>query len=703
MLVPACRERGVSRAGVIGSQGRGSIRLCPPMLPRFPDAGGAAYRGQSGAPLLASSSSPEFRVEAQLDLDPRMSPHLHLRAFTGRPAAIGAAHRRPRDQHGLAGRALAIPALTLAESYATGEAYQIHRRLPPRRRAVLGPDLADAVERTLLLLEDTGLTGSRTSRRRAARPVRRLRPPRRARDRGLAGRRLRDGRRGAADPVMAARPSSPAPCSPPPAGALFLVRDRLPWPPLEAAFANGRDTPWQRLPGRGGLIEIDGDGERDAGPRGGRLRRRSSRPSTGAWPSASPCPASWPRRCWPMASAASPTLTHTVRLDLAIPGLAVPNLRAAVLDLAAVASRERARLPAADRPRRAEPRSCSRPTSRCAARASWRPAPTAPPRDAITIPLKQPGGGTDRVASRSRPSPPLDVLIDTGAAGVLALSEAAARNAGLTRPRPPVTSAHSVSLGGLSLDRRVTARTVRVGELNAARRRRCRSTRRPPTRRRRPACWARDSSASSAWRWTSAGRRLLPRSAPADDRRTESRNRAAETIVRPPYSLRESPMKSALSVAAAATAALIAWPPARRRTRPQPRRSGHQQRRGEHRPGRHLRRRRARPRPPPWARSPPTPSSPGRRPATCTKSRPARSPQKKGQSAGVKAFAKMMVTDHTAMSKRAEPAVSRRPASPPTGLDERRKGMIDNLNAASAGRLRRAPTSASRKPPTRRR
>ena len=38
--------------------------------------------------------------------------------------------------------------------------------------------------------------------------------------------------------------------------ALWSVRDRLPWPPLEPRFANGRDTPWQTLPPRGGLIEI---------------------------------------------------------------------------------------------------------------------------------------------------------------------------------------------------------------------------------------------------------------------------------------------------------------------------------------------------------------------------------------------------------------------------------------------------------------
>ncbi|WP_293905064.1 DUF4142 domain-containing protein [Phenylobacterium sp.] len=55
---------------------------------------------------------------------------------------------------------------------------------------------------------------------------------------------------------------------------------------------------------------------------------------------------------------------------------------------------------------------------------------------------------------------------------------------------------------------------------------------------------------------------------------------------------------------------------------------------------------------------------------------------KKAQSPGVKAFAKMMVTDHTAMSKAAEPAVKASGKPVPTELDERRKGMIDNLNAA---------------------
>jgi putative membrane protein len=58
--------------------------------------------------------------------------------------------------------------------------------------------------------------------------------------------------------------------------------------------------------------------------------------------------------------------------------------------------------------------------------------------------------------------------------------------------------------------------------------------------------------------------------------------------------------------------------------------------------------------------------------------------QKKGQSADVKAFGKTMVTDHTALSKELKPLIAAAGKTPPTGLDERRKGLIDNLNAASA-------------------
>jgi putative membrane protein len=57
--------------------------------------------------------------------------------------------------------------------------------------------------------------------------------------------------------------------------------------------------------------------------------------------------------------------------------------------------------------------------------------------------------------------------------------------------------------------------------------------------------------------------------------------------------------------------------------------------------------------------------------------------QQKGRSADVKAFGKMMVTDHTALSNEMKPLVIAAGKTLPTGLDERRKGMIDNLNAAA--------------------
>ena len=58
---------------------------------------------------------------------------------------------------------------------------------------------------------------------------------------------------------------------------------------------------------------------------------------------------------------------------------------------------------------------------------------------------------------------------------------------------------------------------------------------------------------------------------------------------------------------------------------------------------------------------------------------------KKAQSPAVKAFAKMMVADHTALSKSADPAIKASGKEVPVEMDERRKGLIDNLNAAEAG------------------
>jgi len=95
----------------------------------------------------------------------RMAQHLHLRAFTGRPASIAgqiAGHAiNPASQPVLS----RIPALTLAESYKQGEAYEYRAAFARAARTVLGEALAERVGRDILSLEDRGL--DRLGERRA--------------------------------------------------------------------------------------------------------------------------------------------------------------------------------------------------------------------------------------------------------------------------------------------------------------------------------------------------------------------------------------------------------------------------------------------------------------------------------------------------------------------------------------------------------
>jgi hyaluronoglucosaminidase len=97
---------------------------------------------------------------------PRMSQHLHLRAFTGRPAAIAgqiAAHGVNPASQPLLSR---VPLLTLAESYRQGDAYDYGAAFTRAARAVLGDEFAERVGRDLLVLQDRGL--DRLGERRAA-------------------------------------------------------------------------------------------------------------------------------------------------------------------------------------------------------------------------------------------------------------------------------------------------------------------------------------------------------------------------------------------------------------------------------------------------------------------------------------------------------------------------------------------------------
>lgn len=88
---------------------------------------------------------------------PLMSQSLHLRAFTGRPAAMAgeiAGHAvNPASQPVLS----RIPCLTLVESYASGEAYDYGAAFARGCQAVLGAELGGLVRAHLSQLQDTGL------------------------------------------------------------------------------------------------------------------------------------------------------------------------------------------------------------------------------------------------------------------------------------------------------------------------------------------------------------------------------------------------------------------------------------------------------------------------------------------------------------------------------------------------------------------
>lgn len=98
-----------------------------------------------------------------------MSAHLHLRGFTGRPAAIApmiAAHGINTASQPVLSR---IPALTLVESYAGGDAYEYAAAFARAARLVLGEALAAQLQRDLLVLQDRGLDrmGQRREKLRA--------------------------------------------------------------------------------------------------------------------------------------------------------------------------------------------------------------------------------------------------------------------------------------------------------------------------------------------------------------------------------------------------------------------------------------------------------------------------------------------------------------------------------------------------------
>ncbi|HRD26717.1 MAG TPA: beta-N-acetylglucosaminidase domain-containing protein [Caulobacter sp.] len=88
---------------------------------------------------------------------PRMSNFLHLRAMTGRPAAIGRHLSGHAVNPALQPVLSRIPLLSLADSYREGEAYQYGAATARAAAAVLGDELGATVHGRLLVLQLTGL------------------------------------------------------------------------------------------------------------------------------------------------------------------------------------------------------------------------------------------------------------------------------------------------------------------------------------------------------------------------------------------------------------------------------------------------------------------------------------------------------------------------------------------------------------------
>ncbi len=97
----------------------------------------------------------------------RMSRHLHLRGFTGRPAANSAYIAGHAINPALQPTLTTIPAITLARSYGQGPGYQYGQAFHRAAEEVLGKALARQITADLLILQDAGLERISSERHRA--------------------------------------------------------------------------------------------------------------------------------------------------------------------------------------------------------------------------------------------------------------------------------------------------------------------------------------------------------------------------------------------------------------------------------------------------------------------------------------------------------------------------------------------------------
>jgi hyaluronoglucosaminidase len=88
---------------------------------------------------------------------PRMSQYLHLRGFTGRPAAIAQCIAGHAVNPALQPTLSQIPAITLAHSYQQADRYVYTEAFIEAAQTVVGHELANYLHEDLLALQDVGL------------------------------------------------------------------------------------------------------------------------------------------------------------------------------------------------------------------------------------------------------------------------------------------------------------------------------------------------------------------------------------------------------------------------------------------------------------------------------------------------------------------------------------------------------------------
>jgi len=239
-------------------------------------------------------------------------------------------------------------------------------------------------------------------------------------------------------------------------GAAWWLRERYFFPTPTIAFTNGAaDTGWLPLPDPAGLIElpalVGGIPIRVVVDSGAQFSAIDRRLAARLGLKDSPIP------LLAFGVSGAPSLTHTVSLDLAIGPLQLSGVRAATLELltlSGVIRRPFAMLIGRD-VLRALAIDIDWPNGRMR---FVRPEAFQPPAGASVARTRSQGGALMTSVSIEG-SPPVEVMIDTGASSDLALSQKTAEGLGLLADRQ-IATGRSVSLGGLSQDQVVRARAV---------------------------------------------------------------------------------------------------------------------------------------------------------------------------------------------------------------------------------------------------